>query len=61
MESCFSVRRTEVVWKDYMGRIMNEEHDWDHNVEDEVDGQVVCVNRDYVLQVLNEMKTEKAP
>ena len=33
--------------------IMNEENDWDHNVEgDAVDGPVVCVCREEVLQVL---------
>ena len=31
-ESCVSVRRIEVVWKDYMERIKNEENDWDQNV-----------------------------
>ena len=30
----------------YVERIMNEEHDWDHNVDgDAVDGPVVCVGR----------------
>ena len=34
---------------------MNEENDWDHNVEGEsVDGPVVCVSREEVLQALNE-------
>ena len=29
-----------------MERIMNEENDWDHNVEgDAVEGPVVCVSR----------------
>ena len=29
-----------------MERIMNEENDWDHNVEgNEVEGPVVCVSR----------------
>ena len=36
-----------------MKRIMNEENDWDQNVEgDVVEGPVVCVSRDEVLQVL---------
>ena len=44
-----------------MERIMNEENDWDHNVEgDAVEGAVVCVGREEVLQVLNEMKTRKS-
>ena len=39
-----------------MERIMNEESDWDHDVE----GAVCCVSRDDVVQVLSEMKSEKA-
>ena len=39
------MRRKEVVLKDYMERIMNEENDWDRNVEgDAVEGPVVCVS-----------------
>ena len=50
------------VWKDHMERIINEENDWDHNVEaDTVESPVVCVGREEVLQALNEMKTGKAP
>ena len=38
-----------------MERFMNEENDWDHNMEgDAVEGPVVCVSRDEVLQTLNE-------
>ena len=45
-----------------MEMIMNEENDWDHNVEENaVKGPVVCVSREEVLQALNEMKKEKAP
>ena len=45
-----------------MERIMKVENDWDHNVEgDVVEGPVVCVSREEVLQVLNEMKTRKNP
>ena len=41
---------------------MNEENDWDYNVEgDAVEGPVVCVSREEVLQALNEMKTGKVP
>ena len=41
---------------------MNEKNYLDHNVEgDAVEGQVVCVSREEVVQVLNEMKTGKAP
>ena len=50
MESVFSVRRKEVVLVDYMERIMNEENDWDHNVEgDTVEGPVVRVSREEVV------------
>ena len=47
MESCISVRRRSgKVYKDYMEGIMNEEYDWDHNVEgDAVEGPVDCVCR----------------
>ena len=38
-----------------MERIMNEENDCDQNVEgDAVEGPVVCVSREEVLQALNE-------
>ena len=41
-----------------MERIMDEANGWDHNVEgDAVEGPVVCVSREEVLQALNEMKT----
>ena len=44
-----------------MERIMSEENDWDHNMEgDAVDGPVVCVSREEVLQALNVRKTGKA-
>ena len=60
MESYVSVRRRGKVWRDYMERIMNEEHGWDHNVEgDAVKIPVHCVHREKVLQALNEMKTRK--
>ena len=56
---CCSEKERGKVWKDYMERIMNEEKDWDHNVDrDAVEGPVVCVSeREEVLQALNEMKT----
>ena len=45
-----------------MGRITNQENDWDHDVEgDSVEGPVVCVSREEALQALNEMKTGTAP
>ena len=42
---------------------MNEENDWDHNVEgDVVEGPVVCVSiEEEVVQVLIEFKTQNAP
>ena len=41
---------------------MNEENDWDNNVEgDAVEGLTVCISREEMLQALNEMKTGKAP
>ena len=55
MESGVSVRRKEVVRKDYMERIMNEENYWDYNVEgDAVESPVDCVSSEEVLQALNE-------
>ena len=62
LNECFSEKKRDKVWKDYMIRIMNEENDWDHNVEgDAVEGPVVCVCREEVLQALSETKTGKAP
>ena len=55
---CFSEKEGGKVWKDYMERILNEENVWDHSVEgDVVEGEVYCVGREEVLQVLNEIKT----
>ena len=52
---CFREKERGNVWKDYMERIMNEENDWDRNVEgDAVEGPVVCVSREEMLQALNE-------
>ena len=59
---CYSEEERGKVWKDCMEGIMNDENDWDRNVEgDAVEGRVVCVSREEVLQALNEMKTGKAP
>ena len=59
-ESCFSEKDRGDVWKDYMQWIMNDENYWDHSVEgDAVEGPVVCVSREEVLQALNEMKKGK--
>ena len=59
---CFSEKERGKVWKDYMERILNEENDWDHNVEgDAVEDPVVCANREEMLQALKEVRTGKAP
>ena len=59
---CFSEREKGKVWKDYMERIMDEENDWDCSAKgDAVEGPVVCVSRQDVLQALNEKKTVRAP
>ena len=59
---CFSEKERGNVWMDYMERTMSDENDWDHNVErDAVEGPVVCVSREEVLQALNALKTGKAP
>ena len=58
---CFIEKERGKVWKGYMERIMNEKNDWDNNVErDAVEGPVVSVSREKLLQALNEMKTGKA-
>ena len=41
--------------------IMNEENDWDHDVEGDAVGLVVCESREEVQQALNAIKTRKAP
>ena len=49
-----SEKERGLVWHDYMERIMSEENDLDHNVEGvAVEGQVVCVSREEVLQALH--------
>ena len=58
---CFSEKERGKVWNVYVERIMNEENDWDHNVEgDAVEGPVVCVGREEMLLALREMKTGAA-
>ena len=52
---CFSEKGRGKVWKDYMERITNEENVWDQNEDgDAVEGPVICVSREEVLQALNE-------
>ena len=62
MRGCFSEKERGKLYKHYVERIMNEENVWDDNVEgDAVEGSVVCVGREEVLQALNEIKTGKVP
>ena len=54
---CFREKERGKDWVYYIIKIMNEESDWDCNVEGgAVEGQVACVSREEVLQTLNEMK-----
>ena len=54
---CFSEKERGKIRKNYMERIMNEENDRDRNVVgDAVEGPVVCVGREEILQSLSEMK-----
>ena len=58
---CFSGKESGKLRNDYMEKITNEENDWNHNVEgDAVEGPVVCVSKEEVLQALSEMRTGKA-
>ena len=53
----FSEKERGKVWRNYMERIMNEKNYWDRNVEvDAVEGPVVYVSREEVLQALNEKR-----
>ena len=48
---CLSEKEGGKVWKDYMERIMNEENDWNHIVEeDAVYDPVVVVPVDKMVQ-----------
>ena len=59
---CFCEEERCKVLKDNVEGIMNEENDWDHDVKgDAVEGPVLCVSREEVLQALNEIKAGKAP
>ena len=54
MDRCVSVRRRGKVWNDYMERIMTEENDWDHNMEeDAAEGPEGCACRDEVIHPLS--------
>ena len=57
MENCFSEKEIGKVWKDFTESIINEENEWDHNVEgDAIEGPVDCVCRNEVVLALNEME-----
>ena len=48
---CFSEKERGKVWKDYMERIIIEENVWNYNDKgDAVEGPVVCVSKEDVLQ-----------
>jgi len=57
----FSEKDRGRVWKEHMERIMNEENEWDQNMQaDLVEGPVERVGREEVVKVLGKMKAEKA-
>ena len=57
---CFSEKERCKVLKDCIERIINEENAWDNNLEgDAVEGPVVCVSKEEVIEALNETKTGK--
>ena len=55
----FSEKDRGRVWKEHMERIMNEENEWDQNVQaDLVEGPVERVSRGEVVKALGKMKAE---
>ena len=53
----FSEKDRGRVWQEHMERIMNEENDWDQNVQaDLVEGPVERVSREEVVKALGKMK-----
>lgn len=57
----FSERDRGKVWKEHMEKIMNEENEWDQEVEaDLVEGPVERVSREEVVRAIREMSTGKA-
>ena len=57
----FSEKDRGRVWKGHMERIMNEENEWDQNVQaDLVEGPVERVRREEVVKALGKMKAGKA-
>ena len=57
----FSEKDRGKVWKEHMERIMNEENEWDQNVEaDLVEGPVERVSQEEVVRAIREMEAGKA-
>ena len=57
----FSEKDIGRVWKEHMERIMNEENEWDQNVQaDLVEGPVERVSWEEVVKALGKMKGGKA-
>ena len=57
----FSEKDRGKVWKEHIERIMNEENEWNQNVEaDLVEGLVERVSREEVVKAMGEMKAGKA-
>ncbi|XP_074636845.1 uncharacterized protein LOC141894988 [Acropora palmata] len=57
----FSEKDRGRVWKEHMERIMNEEYEWDRNVQaDLVDRPVERISREEVVKALGKMKAGKA-
>ena len=52
---------TESIWKEHIGKIINEENEWDQMVEtDIVEGPVEKVARNEIVEVMQKMKSGKA-
>ena len=57
----FSEKDRGRVWKEHMERIMNEENEWDQDVQaDLVEGPVERVSWEEVVKALGKMKAGKA-
>ena len=49
-------------WKEYMGKLMNEENKWDHRISAKVkEGPADCIRIGEVAAALKKMKRHKAP
>ena len=59
---CYSEKEGGKVCRYYTDRVMDEEIDWDHNVEgDAEECPVDSVSRDEAVEVLHEMKRGRNP